>query len=378
MSQVRREQEVNQLLAASAEVQTAIDGIQAEISSLADDDPRRDSLLGQLSTFNLTVDQLRVDAALRTGGATVIRAAELPTDPIEPTPARTAFLAGIVGGMIGLAAVFLVDYFDDKIRSEHDLEALTDRPVLAEIPVDPPTDDRPVAISEPGHVSVEAYRGLRTNIQFLGLDRDLSVIQITSSIAGEGKTTTSANLAVVLAQAGHHVALVDADLRRPRLHTVFSIPQTPGLTELMIGADARAVVRHVQIDDQHQISVYPSGNAPFNPSEIISGNRMRHLLNEMGGHYDYVIVDSAPVLPVSDSVALAGSVDGVIVVAQAGRVSDSDVAEAIERLERVSAPLLGVALNRAARHSRTDYSYEPIASPQPSAEPTQAPISIES
>ena len=101
--------------------------------------------------------------------------------------------------------------------------------MLAVVPVDPPPDNRPIAISEPAHDAVEAYRGLRTNLQFLGLDRPIRVVQVTSSMAGEGKTTTSANLAVVLAQAGHRVALVDGDLRRPRLHEVFGIPQTPGL-----------------------------------------------------------------------------------------------------------------------------------------------------
>ena len=230
-------------------------------------------------------------------------------------------LAAVVGLLIGLGAAFLLDYLDDKVRSEDDLERLTDRPVLAVVPVDPPPDNRPIAISEPAHTAVEAYRGLRTNLQFLGLDRAIRVIQLTSSMAGEGKTTTSTNLAVVLAQAGHRVALVDADLRRPRVHEVFGVPQTPGFTDLLLGMDAKDVVNHVDIGGGSRLSVYTSGTIPSNPSEMLSGRRVRQLLNEMGGHYDYVIVDSAPVLPVSDSVALAGSVDGLLVVAHAGRVT---------------------------------------------------------
>jgi non-specific protein-tyrosine kinase len=229
--------------------------------------------------------------------------------------------------------------------------------VLAVVPVDPPPDNRPIAISEPTHDVVEAYRGLRTNLQFLGLDRPINVVQLTSSMAAEGKTTTSANLAVVLAQAGHRVALVDADLRRPRVHEVFSVPQTPGFTDLLLGVEAKAVVNHVDVSGGNRLSVYASGTIPSNPSEMLSGRRVRQLLTEMGAHYDYVIVDSAPVLPVSDSVALSAAVDGVLVVTQSGRVTDDDVAETVERLDRVNAPILGMVLNQANRSGPADYYY---------------------
>ncbi len=365
--EVRREQAVGELLAASSEVQVAIDGLQSQLDDLADDDPRRSGLVTQLSNFQTTLDQLRVDAALRTGGAAIIKSAELPTEPVEPTPARTATLAAVVGLLIGLGAAFLVDYLDDKVRSEEDLERLTDHPVLAMVPVDPPPDNRPLALSEPSHSAVEEYRGLRTNLQFLGLDRAIRVVQLTSSMAGEGKTTTSTNLAVVLAQAGHRVALVDADLRRPRVHEVFGIPQTPGFTDLLLGMDAKHVVHHIDIDGVNRISVYTSGTIPSNPSEMLSGRRVQQLLNEMGGHYDYVIVDSAPVLPVSDSVALAGSVDGLLVVAQAGRVTQPNVIETLERLERIGAPILGLVLNQATKTSKGYYAYGGYGTPPPAA-----------
>ena len=120
---VRREQAVDELIAASIEVQVAIDELQSEIDELSEDDPRRSGLVAQLSNFNTTLDQLRVDAALRTGGAAVIKSAEVPTAPVEPTPARTAVLAAVVGLLIGLGAAFLLDYLDDKVRSEDELEA---------------------------------------------------------------------------------------------------------------------------------------------------------------------------------------------------------------------------------------------------------------
>jgi len=276
--EVRREQAVSELLAASTEVQRAMDDLQAQIDALADDDPRRGGLITQLSNFNTTLDQLRVDAALRTGGAAVILSAKVPDVPVEPTPLRTATLAAVVGLLIGLGAAFLLDYLDDKVRTEDDLERLVDQPVLAVVPVDPPPDNRPISISEPSHTAVEAYRGLRTNLQFLGLDKSVRVIQLTSSMAGEGKTTTSANLAVVLAQAGHRVALIDADLRRPTMHSVFGVPQTPGFTDLLLGMNSKDVVNHIDIGGVHQISLYTSGTVPSNPSEMLSGRRVQQLL----------------------------------------------------------------------------------------------------
>ena len=378
--EVRREQAVDQLLAASAEVQTAIDGLQTQLDEIDEEDPRRVGLVAQIANFNITLDQLRVDAALRTGGAAIIKSAELPTDPVEPTPLRTVMLAAIVGLLLGLGAAFLVDYLDDKVRDEDQLAGLVDRPVLAVVPVDPPPDPRPIAISEPGHVAVEAYRGLRTNLAFLGLDRAIKVIQLTSSMAGEGKTTTSANLAVVLAQAGHRVALVDADLRRPRIHEVFGLPQTPGFIDMLLGEDAKNAVNHVDIEG-NRLSVYTSGSVPSNPSEMLSGRRVRQLLNEMGGHYDYVIVDSAPILPVSDSVALAGAVDGVLVVVHAGRITTDEVVETVERLDRISAPILGLVLNQANQSSVGGYAYggysayaQAPAQPAPAQDPADLKV----
>jgi succinoglycan biosynthesis transport protein ExoP len=354
---VRRERGVEELLTASAEVQTAIDGLQEQIDALPEGDPGRTALFTQLANFNTTLDQLRVDAALRTGGAAIIRTAELPTDPVEPTPARTVVLAAVVGLLIGLGGAFLVDYLDDKIRGEADLERISDQPILAVLPTDRPTDHRPVSLSHPDHASVESYRGFRTNLQFLGLDRPIRSIQLTSSNAAEGKTTVSTNLAVVLAQAGHRVALVDCDLRRPRVHEVFGIEQGPGFTDLLLGVPPKRVVRQIAVDDTHNLSVYPAGAVPSNPSELLSGRRTQRLLTEMADYYDFVVIDSAPILPVSDSLALSGSADAVCVVVQAGKATDDQLASTLERLDRVGAPVIGLVLNQAANVSQIGYTY---------------------
>jgi len=354
---VRREQSVEELLAASSEVQRAIDDLQTQIEALPDGDPTLNALVAQQAGFRTTLDQLRVDAALRTGGATVIRQAEVPESPVEPTTLRSAVLAGVVGLLIGLGVALFLEYSDDKIRTDDDVERASGLPLLSLVPIDPPPDNRPIALAEGTHDSVEAYRGLRTNLQFLALDRALRTVQVTSSLPGEGKTTTATNLAVVLANAGNRVALVDADLRRPRVHQVFGVSVSPGLTDLLLGTNPSVAAVDVPVDGDGSLTVYPSGDVPPNPSEMLSGDRMRSLLDAMADHYDYVIVDSAPILPVSDSVALARSVEGVVVVAHAGRVTTGDVEETVERLAQISAPVLGVVLNQATTDKHDSYTY---------------------
>jgi polysaccharide biosynthesis transport protein len=345
---VRREQAVESLLAASAEVQSKIDELQTQIDTLDGDDPRRSVLVGQQATFKQTLDQLQVDAALRTGGATVIKSAEPAADPVEPKPLRTAVLAAVVGLLIGLGAAFALDYLDDAVRTDDDLARISGLPVLATVPVDPPPDNRPVSISRPDDYAVETYRGLRTNLLFLGLDRPIKVVQVTSSSAGEGKTTTAANLAVVLAQAGNRVALVDADLRRPRVHEVFAVPPSPGLTDLLLGDDVELVAQPLDIGGA-TLEVVTSGAVPTNPGELLTGRRIAEVLAKLAERHDVVVVDSAPVLPVADSIALAASVDAVILVTQAGRTSNDDVRESLGRLQRVGAPVVGLVLNRASK-----------------------------
>lgn len=352
----RREQSSGTLNEATVEIQRAIDSLQAQVDSYEPFDPNVEPLAEQLARFKAILDQLRVDAALSTADAVVIKPAELPGVPIEPDFARDALLAAAIGLLLGLGAAFLVDYLDDRVRESVDLVAMSDKPVLAIVPPDPSPNLRPVALRAPTHAAVEAYRGLRTNLQFTGLDDVLRVIQVTSSLPGEGKTTTVANLAVVLAQAGHRVAVVDADLRRPQLHEVFGVPHSPGLTDLLLGGEPRGIVNQVAISESHRLSVYCAGTAASNPSEILGGHRMRQLMTDMQGHYDYVIVDSAPVLPVTDSVALASAVDGVLVVVHAGEVDRGDVADTIDRLKRVSARTLGFVLNQALT---TDFEIYP-------------------
>ena len=349
----RREQAVDELERAGAELRTTVDEFQEQIDAMPADSPQRDTMIAQQSTFSQKLDQLQIDAALTTGGASVVQSAGFPADPVEPTPMRTAMLAGVLGLLIGLGAAFLVDYLDDSLRRTEDIEAMTGLPVLAVVPVEPPPDHRPIALSEPNEFAVEAYRGLRTSVQFLGLDKPLRVIQITSSLPGEGKTTTATNLAVVLTQAGYQTVLVDADLRRPRVHEVFNVPLRPGLTETLIAAEpVDMAVNHLD-----QLHVVAAGSMAPNPSEMLSSNRFESLIKDLAARYQYVVIDSAPVLPVADALALSRVVDGVLVVGQANRTSRRTLNEGLGRLEQVGAPVIGLVLNRAASRSREGYGY---------------------
>lgn len=361
---IRREQALASLDDATAELQAKIDELQGQIDDLDQQiagqpsdslTAQRQALVNQQATFKGRMGELQVDAALTTGGVSDVRTAELPGDPVEPTPKRTLILALIAGLVLGVGAALLVDYLDESLSSAEDVAALGGPPVLAVVPAESPPDRRPIALSSPNSFAVESYRGLRTNVLFLGLDRPLRVLQLTSALPGEGKTTTTSNLAVVLAGAGKQVVVVDADLRKPRLHDVFGAAPMPGLTEVILGHPIDDALR--KIDEN--LYVLTAGSAPANPGEMLLSPRVAAVINELAARFDHVLIDSPPLIPVADAVAVSGAADGVLVVAQAKRTSKRALADALGRLEQVNANVLGVVLNRAAtgRAAYRGYGY---------------------
>ena len=201
---------------------------------------------------------------------------------------------------------------------------------------------------------MEAYRNLRTNLQFLGIERKMRSIQVTSTRPGEGKSTTAANLAVVLSQTGANVVLVDADLRKPDLHRMFAIDGSNGLTNNLAGDPMELTIQRIT----DQLWVIVGGPVPPNPSELLTGRRMDAFADELSRRFDYVIIDSAPLLAVSDAAALSRHVDGVLLVVQAKRVSLPQLRESLATLDRVGAPLLGIVLNRAKVDSVVSSEYD--------------------
>jgi succinoglycan biosynthesis transport protein ExoP len=361
--EIKREQAVDTLASAGSELQKKVTELQTQIDALdqqatgaaatnEDVANQRRVLIDQQGLFKQRLDQLQVDTALTTGGAQVVRPAEQPGDPVEPTPVRDGMLALVVGLLLGLGVAFLVDFIDDSIHTTEDLEqASGGLPVLAVVPVDTPTDNRPIAIARPDDFVVEAYKSLRTGLQFLSLDSEIRVIQVTSAVSGEGKTTTAANLAVVFARAGHRVVLVDADLRKPRLREMFALADDRGLTNVLLG-DRIELSVHGVMDN---LDVMPAGPTAPNPSEMLGGRQMRALIQQLAGRYAMVILDSAPVLPVTDSVTLAASVQGVLLVTQEGQTSTKQIGQALARLEQVQAHLVGTVLNQSSTKKRGGY-----------------------
>jgi capsular exopolysaccharide synthesis family protein len=196
---------------------------------------------------------------------------------------------------------------------------------------------------DPRSAASEAYRTLRTNIQFAGLDDPCRCIVVTSATAGEGKTTSVANFGVVTAQAGSRVCLIDSDLRRPSLHRVFGFDNERGLTTALLeGSSIVDVARGTRVPN---LWVVTSGPLPPNPAELVGSKRMRELLDSAMATFDLVVCDSPPVIAVADGVALAAQCDGVILAVRSGTVAHDVIRRAAEQIEAVKGKILGVLLN---------------------------------
>jgi len=201
----------------------------------------------------------------------------------------------------------------------------------------------------------EAFRVLRTNLQFAAVDKDLKVILVTSTSPNEGKSTVAQYLAQSISQTGKKVMVLDTDLINPTLHVRFGIPNQRGLSNLIVG-DADFSVS-VPVKEYPSLSVITSGPIPPNSSELLGSSRMRHVMDHLREEYDMVIVDSPPILPVTDAIVASSLADGVILVVQAGRTRKAEVRHAQEVLGAAHATLLGVVLNRARRRRVDDYYY---------------------
>ena len=356
------------------EQQTEINGLQGELNDLPPGDDtsrgtslkaRLDSALQQQQALKEKLDQLQVDASLRSGGAQVVTPAEPSGSPIEPRPVRTVAVALVIGLILGLAQAFLFEYLDDTIKTREDLErVIGDRAVLGMTPATriwrAGKDARgAVSIASPNSVLAESYRALRTSIQFAGLGRPLHVLQVTSPSSSEGKTTTIAHLAVTLAQAGQRVVAVSCDLRRPRLHEFFELSNDVGFTSVLLRTATISEALQ-KVPGHERLLVLAAGPAPPNPSELLSHQRTTDLFNALKAQADIVLIDSAPVLPVTDAAVLSRVADGVLIVAHAGSTTRKALRAATTVLDQVGAPIVGFLLNavRDQESPYTHYGYE--------------------
>ena len=276
---------------------------------------------------------------------TVVEPASESSRPVSPRPVVNIALGLIAGVVLGLGQALVRRLLDSRIRTRDDLEEITDAPVLASV-VHHKGSDRAKDEAAPARgtawASDESYRKLRTAVGFvaLGGERRSSIV-VTSSVQGEGKTETSTNLAKVLAEAGARVLLVDADLRRPQVGARLGLDDELGLSDVLTGrADLNDVL--LSVDD---LSVLTAGTVPPNPSELLGSEAMAELLALVEAHFEYVILDAPPLLPVTDAAVLSHQAGGAVVVARAGVARQNQLTEALSILEAADASVYGVVLN---------------------------------
>jgi len=282
--------------------------------------------------------------------------ASIPEYPVVPSKRRNLALGVILGGLLGIGLAVLRDRLDNTVKSQETVEDITGTGAVGYIPFDKGIVASPaISFDFDNSSTAEAFRKLRTNLQFLTVDRPPRVIVITSASPGEGKSTTSINIALALAEADNNVVLVDGDLRRPRLAKYLDVLGSVGVSTVLSGAAPLDEV--LQQTKFPRLTVLAAGPTPPNPSELLGSLTAEKMLGELRAQFDYVIIDSAPVLAVTDGAILAAKADGALVVVRAGKTKRDQLAHAIGMLNDVGATLLGAVLTMMPTRGSGAYSY---------------------
>ena len=288
--------------------------------------------------------------------ADTIVPASVPADPTSPNAKRNLMLGALLGLALGVGLALLRHTLDTKVRTEEDIKALSKRPILGDIPMVKSVKNGLLSLeSDPHGRHAESIRRLRTNILFVDVTTGGHSFVVTSSVPGEGKTTTTINLALAMADAGSKVLLIDGDLRNPSVASTMGLDGSFGLTTLLLGqAEPEDVVQRWRETNLH---VLPAGPVPPNPSELLGSEPMEVLFGKLSHDYDFILVDSPPVVPVIDAVLINKLTHGLIMVVGAERTKKRDLASAVQSLETVDAPVAGFALNMVASGSSTTHRY---------------------
>ena len=340
----------------------------ASARQIQDARARQATLQAQVSSWQATFAQLLSNLEqVATNSLTKVEPARMPSGPVGSGTATNVLVAAAIGLVLSVAAAFVLEYLDDSIKTSDEIQNTLKISALASITRMNTGESGKllVTVAQPRSPEAEAYRILRMNLQFKAAARSLATIMVTSTFPQEGKSITSSNLAVVLAQGGGRIILVDADLRRPSQHQIFGLTNDTGLTTALLNPQG-SLTELLQPSGVDNLTILTTGPVPPNPSELLGSKRMGEVLSALLSEADLVIFDSAPVLVASDASVLATRVDGTLLVIDAGRTRRGQAARAVQVLSSVGATLLGAVLNRAAAHANGygyyyDYSGTPAA-----------------
>ena len=311
-----------------------------------------------ISSIN-SLETLRLSKAQSTPTVMQVETANKPTTPISPKPVQSALLAAAIGLFVTAGFAFLVEFLDDTLKTPDDIKDLLDTPVIGfigELKNNPKQGEDSLGVfvaKNPRSPVAEAFRSLRTNLEYSSVDDPARIILVTSSGESEGKSTVAANLAIVEAQSGKNVIIIDADMRRPKVHVQFNKSNRRGLSDVVTGKlRIEDVVK--TYDQVENLSIITCGTIPPNPSELLGSERMSQTLKDLEERFDLVVIDTPPMI-VSDAQILSGKVDGVIFVVIPGQTRAIAALRPIEELHRIGSHVLGIVANKIPK-SR-DYYY---------------------
>ncbi|TFC05207.1 polysaccharide biosynthesis tyrosine autokinase [Cryobacterium sp. MDB2-33-2] len=347
---------LSQRITASAPLDTSIIEI-----TVTDTNPVRAADIANATSQSLTAVVQDIETPAETGSVSPVKLtraqqADVPSTPVSPNVPLNIALGGLIGIVLGVGFAVLRETLETRIRNERDVKQVTDVPILGGIVFDSKAAERPLIVHvDPRSPRAESFRSLRTNLQFLDVGRTDRSFVITSSIESEGKSTTGANLAIALADAGSRVLLVDADLRRPKIADYMGVEGAVGLTDVLIGRAKLSDV--VQPWGEGHLFVLPAGKIPPNPSELLGSARMAALIKEFNMQFDVIIFDTPPLLPVTDAAILAKIVGGAIIVVAAGRTHKNQLKGAVAALDNVGAPISGLVLTMLPTKGPDAYGY---------------------
>ena len=366
---------------ASRSLATAESQLRSQISSLEqqlkhydgnDTSPAASALVNQEAVLKEQLAQTQVSGAVDLSAVVLVTPAQTPASPSSPRPVQDALLGLAAGLVLGLGVAFLSDSLDDRLTSKEATEYAGGAQVLAMTPL--VTSRRRqrrshvVSVAEPTSPGAEAFRSLRTSLQFARQGQRLRSVLVTSPGVGEGKTSILANLGVVFAQAGERVVLVSSDLRRPMIGELFGLSEDIGMASVLLGE--RALSEAVlPVPGFERLSLLPAGPVPSNPAEMLNSAYAERLFAELRDHFDLVLIDSPPVLPVTDASILSRYADATLMLAAAGQTRRADLQRAAERLNQVGATILGIVLNKITKQTGRYYGYVYAYKPYPTEAP---------